>query len=188
MGYVREMRPDPVSYYESRGLSLKGPSSSKWKTTRCEFHGGSDSMRVNTTSGAFKCMACDVGGGDVLAYEMRVTGAEFVGATKALGAWVDDGRPPASTKPTTLSPRAALEVLAFETMVVLYGCLPGSKKNLCCVAKKSAAPLYPALSAWFAWFPRLARWPRCISADKRLISWIGLFMSVQPCRFGLPPV
>ena len=32
--------------------------------------------------------------------------------------------------------------------VPLYGCLPGSKRNLCCVAKKSAALLYPALIAW----------------------------------------
>ncbi len=52
----------------------------------------------------------------------------------------------------------------------LYGCLPESKKNSCHVAKKSAASLYSALIAWFVWFPRLARWPRCISADKRLIS------------------
>jgi hypothetical protein len=65
-------------------------------------------------------------------------------------------------------------------MVVLYGYLPGTKKNLCRVAKKSAAHLYPALIAWSAWFPSLARWPRCISADKRLISWNGLFMSQTP--------
>lgn len=118
MTFNREQLPDPATYFEGAGLILKGPTSSKWKTTRCEFHGGSDSMRVNTTTGAFKCMACDVGGGDVLAYEMAATGAEFVAAAKALGAWIDDGRPPASTKPTALSPRAALEVLAFETMVV----------------------------------------------------------------------
>ena len=53
---------------------------------------------------------------------------------------------------------------------ILYGCLPDSKKNLCRVAKKSAAYLYPALIAWSVRFPRLERWPRCISADKRLIS------------------
>jgi S-(hydroxymethyl)glutathione dehydrogenase/alcohol dehydrogenase len=57
-----------------------------------------------------------------------------------------------------------------DHVVCLYGCPPGSKRNLCRVAKKSAALLYPALIAWSVWFPRLARWPRCISADKRLIS------------------
>ncbi|TSA14717.1 MAG: hypothetical protein D4R79_02915, partial [Comamonadaceae bacterium] len=41
----------------------------------------------------------------------------------------------------------------------LYGCLPDSKKNLCCVVKKSAAYLYPALISWSVWLPRLARWP-----------------------------
>lgn len=63
-----------------------------------------------------------------------------------------------------------VSVVIVLTHNVLYGCLPGSKRNLCCVAKKSAALLYPALIAWSVWFPRLARWPRCISADKRLIS------------------
>ena len=118
MGFNRDMLPDPTAYFEAEGLTLKGPSPSKWKTTRCDFHGGSDSMRVNTASGAFKCMACDVGGGDVLAFEMLATGAEFIDAAKALGAWVDDGKHPVNTKPTTLSPRAALEVLALETMIV----------------------------------------------------------------------
>jgi len=51
--------------------------------------------------------------------------------------------------------------------------------------KKSAASLYPALIAWFVQFPELARWPRCISADKRLISSNGLFMSESVFRFGL---
>ena len=64
--------------------------------------------------------------------------------------------------------RAAMT--AFNVIPGLYGCLPDSKKNLCCVAKKSAAFLYPALIAWFVWFPGLARWPRCIFADRLLIS------------------
>ena len=75
-------------------------------------------------------------------------------------------------------------VVAIVFMVGLYGCLPDSKNNLCCVAKKSAAHLYPALIALPVWFPRLARWPRCISADKRLISWSGLFVSEAVFRFS----
>ena len=53
--------------------------------------------------------------GDVLAYEMKVSGKEFVDAAKALGCWVDDGRPQVQTKPTPLSPRLALSVMAFES-------------------------------------------------------------------------
>jgi hypothetical protein len=63
-------------------------------------------------------MACGAKGGDVLAYEMHLSGAEFVQAAKNLGAWIDDGREPASTKPTALPPRAALEALAFEATVI----------------------------------------------------------------------
>lgn len=119
MSYDRTRLPDPVGYYEEQGLALKGPRSAKWRTTRCEFHGGSDSMRVNTHSGAFVCMAgCGARGGDVLAYHMAQHGMEFVEAAKALGAWVEDGRPLVQCKPTALSPRAALEVLGFESTLV----------------------------------------------------------------------
>ncbi len=118
MSFDRDRLPDPTAYFENAGLVLKGPPSAKWKTTRCEFHDGSDSMRVNTQTGAWVCMACGAKGGDVLAYEMQFTGTEFVQAAKALGAWADDGRPPTQTKPTALSPRAALQALAFETLLV----------------------------------------------------------------------
>lgn len=115
MGFERDRLPDPASYFEGEGLTLTGPRSAKWKTTACTFHGGSDSMRVNTATGAWVCMAgCGARGGDVLAYHMASHGLEFVDAAKALGAWVDDGRPHAPQRPTPLSPRAALQVLAFE--------------------------------------------------------------------------
>lgn len=115
----RDTLPEPVSYFESEGLRLTGPSSAKWKTTGCAFHGGSDSMRINTRSGAWVCMAgCGARGGDVLAYHMALHGLDFVEAAKALGAWVDDGQPHRPQKPTALPPRAALEVLGFEATVV----------------------------------------------------------------------
>ena len=91
MSFNRDNLPDTTAYFENAGLALKGPG--KWKTTRCEFHGGSDSLRVNTESGGWICMACDAKGGDVLAYEMQSTGTEFVQAAKALGVWVDDDKP-----------------------------------------------------------------------------------------------
>ncbi len=115
MAFDRNLLPDPVTYFENQGLILKGPRSAKWKTTTCNFHGGSDSMRVNVTSGAWVCMSCGEKGGDVLAYEMKDGGKEFVDAAKALGCWVDDGRPQVQTKPAPLSPRQALSVMAFES-------------------------------------------------------------------------
>ena len=115
MVFDRSLLPDPATYFESQGLTLSGPRSAKWKTTTCNFHGGSDSMRVHVVSGAWVCMSCGEKGGDVLAYEMKGGGAEFIDAAKALGCWVDDGRAPIFTKPTPLSPRLALSVMAFES-------------------------------------------------------------------------
>ena len=114
MSFDRALLPEPTTFYENQGLKLTGPRSAKWKTTACIFHGGSDSMRVNTASGAFVCMACGAKGGDVLAYEMQSTGADFVEAAKSIGAWIDDGKPQTQQKPTPLAPRAALSVLQFE--------------------------------------------------------------------------
>ena len=115
MMFDRNLLPEPATYFESRGLTLKGPRTAKWKTTTCNFHDGSDSMRVNIATGAWVCMSCGEKGGDVLAYEIKDGGREFVDAAKALGCWVDDGRPPVATKPTPLSPRLALSVMAFES-------------------------------------------------------------------------
>lgn len=114
MTFNRDLLPDPATYFEAQGLKLSGPRSAKWKTTQCRFHDGSDSMRINTATGAWVCMSCGEKGGDVLAYEIASTGAEFVSAAKAIGAWIDDGKPHAPQRAAPLPPRAALSVIAFE--------------------------------------------------------------------------
>ena len=116
--FIRDRLPEAVSYFEAEGLTLCGPG--KWKTTRCEFHEGSDSMRVNTATGGWVCMACGEKGGDVLAYAMRKHGLGFVQAARSVGAYVDDGKPySGTTKPTSLSARDAMQVVAFELMVAV---------------------------------------------------------------------
>ena len=117
MGFNREALPDPLGYYEAQGLTFR-ERKGKWRTTRCDFHQGSDSLRVNTATGAWVCMSCGIHGGDVLAYEMQLTGADFVSAAKALGCWTDDGRPTVQSKPTPISARAALQALSFEALLV----------------------------------------------------------------------
>ena len=115
----RNLFPDPTAYYEEQGLKLTGRRRTKWKTTECKFHGGSDSMRVNTATGAYSCMAgCGASGGDVLAYEISSTGADFVVAARAIGVWLDDGKPYTAPKPTPLSPRSALAAMGFEATFV----------------------------------------------------------------------
>lgn len=118
MTFIRDKLPDAASYFESEGLTLIGPRSAKWRTTRCEFHGGSDSMRVNNTTGAWVCMSCGEKGGDVLAHHMAAHGMEFLDAAKALGCWQDDGQSHAPQKPKPLPPSAALSVLAFECTLI----------------------------------------------------------------------
>jgi hypothetical protein len=112
VSFDRNHLPDPVSYFEAEGLKLDGRG--PWRTTECKFHGGSDSMRINLASGCWCCMSCNAKGGDVLAYHMEAHSLEFVDAAKALGAWVDDGRPVQQRKPAPLTPRAALQVIGFE--------------------------------------------------------------------------
>ena len=112
MSFDRAQLPEPQAYFEGEGLKLSARG--KWRTSACIFHGGSDSMRINMATGAWVCMSCGAKGGDVLSYHMQVHVQEFIEAAKALGAWVEDGRPATHQKPAPLPPRAALEVLCFE--------------------------------------------------------------------------
>lgn len=116
--FLRHLLPDPVTYFaEVEGLTLVGKG--KWRTAPCVFHDGSDSMRVNTETGAWVCMACGVKGGDVLAYAMHRHGMGFVEAAKGLGAYVDGGGPyRGNTAPRTLPARDAMEIVAFELLVL----------------------------------------------------------------------
>jgi len=110
MTFVKDRLPDAEQYFESEGLVLTGRG--KWRTARCEFHGGSDSMRVNTETGTWVCMAgCGARGGDVLAYYMAKHGEGFIEAAKSLGAWEDDGKQMQRRRPTTFPPRDALYLL-----------------------------------------------------------------------------
>lgn len=112
MSFDREALPEPDSYFESAGLILRGHG--KWRTTTCHFHGGRRTLRVNLESGAWVCMSCGPKGGDVLAYEMKATGSDFVDAARTLGAWTDDDRTSAPATPKPFSTREALSVLAVE--------------------------------------------------------------------------
>lgn len=116
MSFMQENKPDPVDYYESKGLTLSGRG--KWRTTGCAFHGGSDSMRINTEGGGFVCMNCGAAGGDVIAYQMQLHGQSFVEATKELGCWKDDGNQNAPRRrPLPFPARDALEVIRGEALL-----------------------------------------------------------------------
>lgn len=111
--FIKDRLPDPISYFEGEGLKLQGKG--KWRTTSCDFHGGSDSMRINTGTGGWVCMACNARGGDVLAHFMAAHGLDFISAAQTLGAWDDNGQPNKPHRPKPLPASAAIQVLAFES-------------------------------------------------------------------------
>ena len=116
MSFDREMLPDAQSYFESEGLILTG--NGPWRTSSCTFHGGSDSMRINLSTGGWICMACGVKGGDVLAHHILAHDLDFIDAAKALGAWQEVCNPVHPTRPKPLPASAALQVLASESNLI----------------------------------------------------------------------
>lgn len=113
--FIKDRLPDPISYYEGEGLKLQGKG--KWRTGGCIFHGGSDSMRINTGTGGWICMSCNAKGGDVLAYHMAAHQTDFIGAAINLGAWQGDFMAAKPYRPKPLPASAAIQVLAFESML-----------------------------------------------------------------------
>jgi hypothetical protein len=115
--FIRENLPDPASYFENRGQVVHHTRGKHFRTN-CAIHGsGGETLSVLREEGGFYCFSCQSKGGDIISYEMQAEGSDFVTAAKALGAWVDDGRAPVQHKPSPLTPRQALSVLAFETSV-----------------------------------------------------------------------
>jgi DNA primase len=85
--FSRTLLPAPESYYAARAaLCLLGQG--KWRSAICPFHDDTrPSLRVNTETGAYRCMVCGAKGGDVLAYHRARHGLSFVQAARDLGAW-----------------------------------------------------------------------------------------------------
>lgn len=87
--FDRSMLPTATSYLQARGF-LPPDLCGHWITIRCPIHKGgreaNPSLRVSVEDGHFRCMACGVKGGDVLALHRLITGAGFVQAARELGA------------------------------------------------------------------------------------------------------
>lgn len=96
-GFDRRRLPGWESHADAEGPPLAVRD--RWRTTRCDCHRGSDSMRINAESGGWICMNCHGKGGDVLAHRMQRRALGFVDAARALRARADDGKP-VPTRPT----------------------------------------------------------------------------------------
>ncbi len=84
----RQSLPTPLQYLTERGL-FKGKARSDWAAICCPAHkGGAEkrpSLRVSLVDGHYRCMACGVSGGDVVALHRLITGAGFIDAVRDLG-------------------------------------------------------------------------------------------------------
>jgi CHC2 zinc finger len=86
-GFDRYRMPAVADYYEPIFGELRF-NASGWAQVRCAFHeDGHASLSLHRERGAFRCFACGARGGDVLAFEMLRSGADFKNAARALGAW-----------------------------------------------------------------------------------------------------
>ena len=116
MSFDKTRLPDPIDYFQGRGQKIFSKTSKKFRTT-CAIHGStSGTISVERDTGLWHCFSC-MAGGDIVNHEMLATGADFVTAAKALGAWVDTGElhKPVARKP--ISKCEAEELLTFERTV-----------------------------------------------------------------------
>ena len=115
--FNRDALPDWPRYADDHGMTLHGRG--KWRTAACEFHGGSDSLRVNVESGGWRCMACGAKGGDTLSHYMQRTDAGFREAALALGAWDQSKVKHTERRPRSLSASDAMQVMVAELLLAV---------------------------------------------------------------------
>jgi hypothetical protein len=86
-GFDRDRLTPVADYYRPVFGDLRF-NASGWAQVRCVFHEeGHASLSIHRERGAFRCFACGARGGDVLAFEMLRSGADFKSAARALDAW-----------------------------------------------------------------------------------------------------
>lgn len=83
---ARIERLDVVGYYARRVSKLTAPNASGWCSGPCPFHNdahASLSVHVTNRRGGWKCFA-SCGGGDLIGFEMKLTGKTFAEAVAGL--------------------------------------------------------------------------------------------------------
>ena len=84
----RQSLPTPEQYLAKRRLLQTTPRGA-WASIRCPAHKGGEeqtpSLRVNLKDGHFRCMACGVKGGDIIALHRLLTGRSFLDTVRDLG-------------------------------------------------------------------------------------------------------
>ena len=114
MSFNKDLLPAPADYYEGQGLTIAKRGSKGWRGTNCPFCDSRDNGNINLDSGAFHCWGCGAKGGDLVSFHQTLHGGDFVETVKALGAWVEDGKPFNRTKPKAISASDAMDLLGHE--------------------------------------------------------------------------
>ncbi len=114
MSFNKDLLPAPADYYEGQGLTIAKRGSKGWRGTNCPFCDSRDNGNINLDSGAFHCWGCGAKGGDLISFHQAMHGGDFVETVKALGAWVEDGKPFNRTKPKAISASDAMDLLGHE--------------------------------------------------------------------------
>jgi hypothetical protein len=84
--FDRSLLPAPEAYYNKEFPKLK--IKSEWVKVHCCFHDDSTpSLSINMVDGHYRCFACGIKGGDVLAFHRLRYGLNFVDAVNHFGAW-----------------------------------------------------------------------------------------------------
>lgn len=86
----RQSLPAPLQYLTERGLLKRKPGPrEEGAAITCPAHkGGAEknpSLIVSKIDGHYRCMACGVSGGDLVALHRLITGAGFLEAVRELG-------------------------------------------------------------------------------------------------------
>ena len=84
----RHSLPSPTQYLAERSF-IKTKIYSEWISIYCPAHkDGAEknpSLRVNLIDGHFRCMACGIKGGDIIALHRVFTGLSFLDAVRDVG-------------------------------------------------------------------------------------------------------
>lgn len=139
--FIPENLPNPLDFFDSVGVQLTG--SGRWRNGPCHFHDGNDSLRINTQSGGWICLNCNVSGMDILSYRMLIAQEHFVKAARALEAWQgDDHDPPKHLiEPRPISASDAIQILAIEARIVAWATLNLDRIDLISGAERTRLKL-----------------------------------------------
>jgi len=89
--FNKNLLPMPIVVLDLLGIKTGKANSGGYWIIRCPEHKeGKEkepSLNIHQVTGHYKCHACQVKGGDILAFYRMVTGKSFVEAAMSLGAW-----------------------------------------------------------------------------------------------------